>query len=219
MTGPAGALDSIIETILSNFRSKHAAREVAIIASRDIIRHSANAIRAVHRGEYEIARPLLDQARELTEQASRALADHPDIYYAGFLQDAQKEFAEAHLTFAMIAGTPLPTPEELGVEYAAYLNGLAEAASELRRHILDRLRADDVERCERLLQQMDDVYSVLVTVDFPDAMTSGLRRTTDALRAVLERTRGDLTLSVRQRRLEQRLADFEDRFSVRSADV
>jgi translin len=212
-------LDSIIETILSNFRSKHAAREVAIIASRDIIRHSANAIRAVHRGEYEIARPLLDQARELTEQASRALADHPDIYYAGFLQDAQKEFAEAHLTFAMIAGTPLPTPEELGVEYAAYLNGLAEAASELRRHILDRLRADDVERCERLLQQMDDVYSVLVTVDFPDAMTSGLRRTTDALRAVLERTRGDLTLSVRQRRLEQRLADFEDRFSVRSADV
>jgi translin len=209
MTNSDSGLDPIIDAIQTNFRAKHVAREGAIIASRDIIRHSANAIRAVHRGDFAAAAPLLERARELTAEAERSLAGHQDIYFAGFLQDAQKEFAEAHLTWAMIAGNPLPRPEEIGVQYAPYLNGLAEAASELRRHILDRLRANEVSQCERLLQQMDDVYSVLVTIDFPDAMTGGLRRTTDALRAVLERTRGDLTISVRQTRLEQRLTEFE----------
>jgi translin len=209
MSGFDGELERIVETIQTNFRAKHAARESAIIASRDIIRNSANAIRAVHRGDYATAEPLLEKARELTLHAAGALEAHKDIYHAGFLHDAQKEFAEAHLTYAMIAGKPLPSPEEIGVPYASYLNGLAEAASELRRHILDRLRANEVERCEDLLQQMDEVYSLLITIDFPDAMTGGLRRTTDALRAVLERTRGDLTLSLRQRRLEERLSEFE----------
>lgn len=213
MAEPLPSLEAIIEVIQANFRSKHVAREKAIILSRDIIRYSANAIRAVHRGDNSGAVSLLEHARQLITEAVSALKDHPDIYYAGFLQDAQKEFAEAHLTYAMIAGMALPRPEDLGVEYAAYLNGLAEAASELRRYILDRLRADQVERCEDLLEQMDDIYSLLISVDFPDAMTGGLRRTTDALRGVLERTRGDLTLALRQRSLEQRLAHFRARLN------
>lgn len=212
MAESANGLDVIIDAIQSNFRAKYVARETAIILSRDIIRYSANAIRAIHRGDYAGALPLLEHARQLTHEAAAALKDHPDVYHAGFLQDAQKECAEAHLTYAMITSGPLPRPEELGVEYAAYLNGLAEAASELRRYILDRLRADEeVERCEGLLKQMDEIYSLLLTIDFPDAMTGGLRRTTDALRAVLERTRGDLTLSLRQRRLERRIAQLNAR--------
>ena len=87
----------------------------------------------------------------------------------------------------------MPTADELGVEVQAYLNGMAEAASELRRQALDSLRKADNDEAERMLRVMDDVYSLLVTIDYPDALTGGLRRTTDALRAVIERTRGDVT--------------------------
>jgi translin len=163
----------------------------------------------VHRSEFEAGQELIGKAADLVRQARAALRDHPDIFHAGFVHDAQKEFAEASLTLALIAGRPLPTPDELSVERAAYLNGLGEAVGELRRHLLDSLRGGDVSHCEECLTAMDDVYSVLVTFDYPDAMTAGLRRTTDNVRGILERTRGDLTLAVRQRDLERKLGEFE----------
>ena len=140
-----------------------------------------------------------------------ALADHPDIFYAGFVHDAQKEYAEASLTLALIDGRPLPTPAELGASCAAYLNGLGEAVGELRRHLLDSLRNGEVERCEGVLAAMSDIYDVLVTMDYPEAVTEGLRRTTDAVRGILERTRGDLTMALVSRRLERRIEEFGPR--------
>jgi translin len=205
----ASNLDAIVEGIRARFVSKNQAREQALPLCREALRHSANAIRAVHRGEFEAAQELIERAAGLLREARAALRDHPDIFYAGFVHDAQKEFAEASLTLALVAGRPLPPPEELGVEHAAYLNGLGEAVGELRRHLLDSLRSGDVERCEECLTVMDDIYSVLVTFDYPDAMTGGLRRTTDNVRGILERTRGDLTLAVRQRDLERKLGEFE----------
>ena len=150
----------------------------------------------------------LAEAQAIVALIDGATAGKPDIRFAGYTQDALKEFVEAHLVLAFLAGREPPSPAGLGVEAAAYLNGLAEAASELRRAILDGLRRGEVARGEQLLQLMDDVYSELVTVDYPDAMTGGLRRTTDSVRGILEKTRGDLTLSVQQRRLEQRLDEF-----------
>jgi translin len=137
------------------------------------------------------------------------LAEHPDLYHAGYVQDALKELAEAHITYALVASRPLPSPEELNVPPAAYLNGLGEAMGELRRHILDVIRHGKVGRCERMLQVMEDVYSALVTVDYPDALTGRLRRTTDMVRGVLERTRGDLTVATRQETLRRALRKFE----------
>ena len=209
MKSAASNLDAIVEGIRARFVSKNQAREQALPLCREALRHSANAIRAVHRGEFEAAQELIERAAGLLREARAALRDHPDIFYAGFVHDAQKEFAEASLTLALVAGRPLPPPEELGVEHAAYLNGLGEAVGELRRHLLDSLRSGDVERCEECLTVMDDIYSVLVTFDYPDAMTGGLRRTTDNVRGILERTRGDLTLAVRQRDLERKLGEFE----------
>ena len=139
------------------------------------------------------AEELIDEAGGHLARADDAVRAHPDVRHGGYLHDAKKEFAEANLTFAFVAGHPMPTARELGVDAPAYLNGMAEAASELRRQVLDCLRADDMVESERLLGLMDDVYMVLVTVDYPDALTGGLRRSTDALRAVLERTRGDVT--------------------------
>jgi translin len=208
MTDLSRSLDQIMERVRADFTSKNEAREKALPLCREAIRFSANAIRAVHRDDFETAQTLVDKAGRQVSTAKASLDGHADIYHAGFVHDSQKEFAEASITLALIAGRDLPTPESLDVELPAYLNGMGEAVGELRRHLLDTLRTGDVERCEAWLGAMDEMYSVLVTVDYPDAMTGGLRRTTDSVRGILEKTRGDLTLSVQQRRLEQRLDDF-----------
>ena len=182
--------------------SKHKAREITLAACRKTIQACAASIRAVHREQFETAEELSAQAQAHLTEALAAVEHHPDIRHAGFVHDASKEYAEARMTLAFVRGDPLPAADELvGVEVQAYLNGMAEAASELRRYILDLLRRGRPERGEELLGYMDDVYSLLITIDFPDAMTGGLRRTTDALRGVLERTRGDLTMTLLQSRL------------------
>ncbi len=208
MTDISKTLDTIMERVREDFASKNQAREKALPLCREAIRFSANAIRAVHRHEFDTARELAGRAGAQLAIAKQSLAGHEDIFHAGFVHDSQKEFAEASITLALIAGGELPTPESLDVGLPAYLNGMGEAVGELRRHLLDTLRSGNVEQCEEWLRAMDEMYSVLVTVDYPDAMTGGLRRTTDSVRGILEKTRGDLTLSVQQRRLEQRLDDF-----------
>jgi translin len=147
---------------------------------------------------------MADSAAAL-ETARQTLAPHPSVLYAGFVHDAAKEYAEARATMALVTGDPVPGAEELGVEDAAWLNGLAEAASELRRHALDRLRAGELEPAEVLLERMDHVLGQLVVIDAPDALAGGLRRRLDALRSVIERTRGDVTAAALQQRLHDAL--------------
>jgi translin len=186
----------------------HAAREAGLPACRRVIRASGLSIRAVHRGDLDTAAARRAEAASDLAEAQAALGPFPAVAFAGFLHDAEKEYAEAVLVAALIGGSPLPSSADVGVAPPAWLNGLAEAASELRRHLLDRLRAGDLADAERLLSAMDDVYDLLVTIDFPDALTGGLRRTTDAFRAVLERTRSDLTLTLVQSRLQGALDAF-----------
>jgi translin len=190
------------ESARNAFEEKHHAREVTIAASRKAIQACAKSIRATHRGEYDIAEELASEARDHLAEADEALVGHPDVRTTGPLYDAKKELAEAWLTLALVRDRPLPAPDELKIDIAPYCNGLAEAASELRRQLLDRLRAGDMSRAETLMGAMDDIYSLLVTIDYPDGVTGGLRRTTDALRAVLERTRGDLTTAMVAARLQ-----------------
>ncbi len=208
MTKPTSKLDSIGEKVRSHFTTEDSAREKGLRLSRESIRFSANAIRTVHRGEYNQARELINSSRANVEEMSRTLAEHGELFYGGFVHNAQKEYAEACITLALVSGETLPDPDDLGISYAAYLNGLGEAAGELRRHLLDTLREGRIDRCEEVLEAMDDIYSLLVTIDFHDALTGGLRRTTDMVRGVLERTRGDFTISLRQKELEQKLEDF-----------
>ena len=181
------------------------AREVALPACRQTIQACGRSIRAVNRQEPDVAAGLADEAEGHLRRAQEALIPYPALAASGPLHDAEKEYAEARLTAAMVDEKPLPSYLELGVAGSSWLGGLAEAASELRRHLLDRLREGELARSERLLDAMDDAYGLLITIDYPDAVTGGLRRTTDALRAVLERTRGDLTTTVLQSRLQQAL--------------
>lgn len=205
------ALATIIEGIRTELTAKNAVRDVTLNRSRELIRSCALSIRAIHRHEWEDAAAQLAAARLAARAMTADLASYADIYEAGYTQDALKELVEAHTLHAFVRGLDLPGPAELDVPYAAYLNGLAEAASELRRFILDLIRLGRSTEAEPYLVMMDEVYSHLVTMDFPDALTGGLRRTTDMLRGVLERTRGDLTVAVRQEELEAALQALEQR--------
>lgn len=202
-------LDSIAEQIRLSFSAKDAAREKVLPLCREVIRHCSQAIRAIHRQEFNQARELLGAARNLLDEVFQTMVSCSELGYTGFVRDAQKEFAEGSITLALVAGEQLPSPDELSIDAATYLNGLGEAVGELRRYLLDSMRKGDLSRGEELLAAMDDIYSVLVTMDFPDAITGGLRRTTDMVRGVLERTRSDLTLVIRQKYLENKLEKFE----------
>ena len=203
-------LRSIADSTRQSLADTDTARERALRLSREMIRHCADSIRAIHRSEFDTASALIGNAAALVEESATLLRDHPEVYYTGYMQDALKEFVEANAVLAFIQDRPLPSPEELQVGAAPYLGGLADTVGELRRYILDRLRRDDFSRCEQTLQLMDEIYTILVTMDFPDAVTRGLRRSTDMVRGILERTRGDLTVALRQRRLEAMLAQVQE---------
>lgn len=207
-------LDAMADAIRVTFEAKNTARDSAINQSRALIADCANAIRAVHRHEWDTARQRLETARQEADTLRTSVASFPDLYYSGYTQDALKEYVEAFCTYALVRGEALPTPEDLGVEPDTYLNGLAEAASELRRQILDIIRKGHSDEAERLLDAMDTIYGVLIAFDFHDAITGGLRRRLDQLRGVLERTRGDMTNSLRQQRLQAALAEFEKRIGL-----
>lgn len=207
-------LQTIVDTINQAFEAKNAVRDRTLRRSRELIRFCANSIRATHRGDDAQARELLETARQSAAEMIAEAQEYPDLYHAGYTQDALKELVEAHITRAIILEEEIPAPQSLNVENAAYLNGLAEAAGELRRFALDALRRGNVSQAEKILGNMDDIYSLLVTVDFPDAITSGLRRTTDMVRGVLERTRGDVTTAVRQEAMKAALKEFEQRIDV-----
>ena len=199
-------LDLICEQVRREFDQKTALRDEALKQARELTRHASLAIRAIHREEQDEAQLEIDQARELAHALTNTLkTNHPDLFFAGYTQDAIKEYCEACLTVAMIKGEALPTPQELGAEPPAYLNGLTETLGELRRRCLDLLRPGYSAEVERLLALMDDVFTQLVTMDYPDAITDGLRRRTDLARGIIERTRADITVSFRQNELEIKL--------------
>jgi len=202
-------LESIAEQIRLSFSAEDAAREKVLPLCREAIRHCSQAIRAVHRQEFDQAKGLLQSARNLLDEAKQNITAFSELTGTGFFRDAQKELAEGSIILALVTGTQPPDPTELGIAPAAYLNGLGEAAGELRRYLLDSMRKGDLSRGGELLTAMDDIYNILVTMDFPDAITGGLRRTTDMVRGILERTRSDLTLVMRQKELEDRLEKLE----------
>lgn len=202
-------LESIAERIRQSFDIRTAARDRALSQARTLTRFCSKTIRAVHRSDTSIALENLREAGRLAESLRVNLDKYPDLYYAGYTQDALKEFAEANIVYALVINETLPTPEELELEYATYLKGLAEVAGELRRRCLDILRDGHSKEAEHLLSYMDEIYAILVTMDYPDAITGGLRRLTDIVRSITERTRGDITLSLRQQKLEHSLQRLE----------
>ncbi|NPA31092.1 MAG: haloacid dehalogenase [Chloroflexi bacterium] len=199
-------LDDLAERVQQDFEARNTAREQALARTRRLIRHCARAIQAVHRDDEAQARALLEQAHELAQTLRADLEPYPDLYYAGYTQDALKEYAEANIVFGLLRQGRLPDPDDLGLPYNTFMRGLAEAVGELRRHVLNILRNGYSAEAETTLAYMDDIYGLLVTLDYPDAITGGLRRLTDIARSLLERTRGELTMSLRLQVVEQALA-------------
>jgi translin len=202
-------LDEFAERIRATLSARDAAREKLLPLCRDAIRNCSNAIRAIHRQEMDEAKAQLQSARDLINEAEKIVAAESDLGRMNIVRDAQKEYVEGNVVLALVNGKQPPSPEELGVEPVAYLHGLGDAVGELRRYLLDSMRNGDLSRGEEFLAAMDDIYNILVTMDFPDALTGGLRRATDMVRGVLERTRSDLTLTIRQGELEKRLRKYD----------
>lgn len=193
------------EIVHQAFEQLNQARDNALVQARHLTRLSANTIRAIHRSEYDAAHQNLEEAGAIAAGLKQSLANFPQLFFAGYTQDALKEYVEATLTCAIAENRRLPKPEVLDVEISTYLNGLAEVTGELRRRCLDILRAGYSPEAERMLGWMDEIYNLLVTVDYPDALTNGLRRQTDLVRGIVERTRGDLTISLREEKLQKAL--------------
>ena len=206
-------LEDIAERIRQKFDVRTAKRDEALKLARQLTRACSLSIRAVHRDDKEAMDANLGEAHSLADRLRDELKDFPDLFYTGYTQDALKEFVEANVTCALIQKEPLQTPEQLGVEDATYLNGLAEVIGELRRRTLDILRSGYSQEAERLLGHMDDIYSVLVTMDYPDAITNGLRRQTDLVRGIIEKTRGDVTLSLRGQQLTKAISDLSSQLT------
>lgn len=195
-------LDRIGDHIVAYFEIKNEVRENALNTARQLTRQCANTIRSIHRMEWDEAKTMLEETRTIAHSLRQLLQNHHDLYHTGYTQDALKEYVEAQLMYAFVRGETIPTPETLDVIPSTYINGMAEAATELRRHILDLIRQSKMEDAERLLDTMDTVYTILITMDFSDAITGGLRRRTDVVRSVAQNTRADVTMSLRQQRLE-----------------
>ena len=212
-------LEKIAEQIRQNFELRTGIRDQALKQTRQLTRSCSLAIRAVHRNDFDMMEEHLAEAQILADKIRSNLKDHPDLQFAGYTQDSLKEFVEANIACSLIQNQALHTPEELGVEYATYLNGLAEVVGELRRRILDILRSGYSQEAERLLNHMDDIYSILVTMDFPDAITHGLRRQTDTARNLVEKTRGDVTFSLRGEDLTQAISTLSRQLTGKQVDV
>lgn len=209
-------LEHIYESVDANFGEMNAAREKTLASSRRAIQSSGNSIRAIHRGDYKKAEKLIKQANDELLQCDKLLRDKfPMIYYAGFVQNAQKEYVEALATFNLTQGKLLPKPQNLKVGFAQYLNGVGEAVGELRRHILDLIRKGKLDQAEQLLDVMDDIFYLLASFDYPDAITWGLRRTTDIARSIMEKTRGDLTTAIRQRALKEAIWELQEKLEAK----
>jgi translin len=202
-------LDNYADRIRLDLEKKDAAREKVLPLCRELIRYASITIRAIHRQEFEQAKQLLEEGRKVRESLAQAVTEWEELRYHGFVRDAQKEYTEANAVFALVTGQPLPDPDVLNVDYPGYLNGLGDTVGELRRYLLDSMRHGDLSRGEEILTAMDDIYTTLVTMDFPDAITGGLRHTTDQVRGILEKTRGDITLAVREKELERKLTEHQ----------
>jgi len=208
-------LEKIAKKIAERFEAQENAREKALALHRDLIRSSGQAIRATHRGEFKEAKKILANSNKYLEDIYKILKDHPEVYYAGFIQDAQKEYAESIITLALISGEEIPEPDKIKVDYCSYLNGMAEAVGELRRYILDLIRQENVEKAESFLEIMDDIYYVLVSMDYSDAITRGLRRSTDVARSLMEKTRADITSHAGHSKLKKSMNKLEKKLEKR----
>jgi translin len=206
-------LEGLSDRIRESFERQNDIRDEALAQSRNLTRHAARAIRAIHREDSHLAQQHLSEANILAKAMREGLSNEPDLYFSGYVQDALKEYCEAHLTVATILDNDWPTPEDLQVAFATYLNGMSEVVGELRRRIMDIMRSGHSQEVERLLEVMDDIYAQLVTMDFPDALTYGLRRRTDIARSIIERTQADVTISYRQQQLEKKIADLSEQLS------
>ena len=183
-------------------------REKILNLSRESIRKSSIAIKHLHRGEYDLADKLITENHSLIHEINNLGSEMKPIRF-GMLLTSNQEYVESIFLQAFLRKKPYPNFEDLKVPHLSYLHGLTDFVGELRRVILDTLRQDkDIEIAIEALDLMDDLYSLLLSIDYPDSLTFNLRKKTDFVRNITEKTRGDVTLAINRLQLIDTFTDI-----------
>ncbi len=195
-------LDEVISEIEGRLDEKDEVRELAIKSSRTIARLAGAAIQGMHRGEDSAA--ILHETHEEVAKLRSLLDGHPDLFHAGFVENAMQEACESFLVHAILEGEKLPTPKECGVTDTAYLLGLGDVVGELRRFALTALRDGDVASASHSLERMERILDSLMRFDYPTALIA-LKRKQDVARSLIEKTRGEVAVAARSHELAKKI--------------
>ena len=205
-------LNKIIEEIIKRFEKKDKIRERSLKLTRQAVRLSGEAIKAIHRGQSDVAESKLSDVRKILQETMEIVSDHLTPFHTRILETAQQEYVEASLLDAIVNNKKIHSPEELGVSDLSFLLGLGDVVGELRRYILDSIRSGSISEAERIFEVMDSIYYSLMSIDFPKGLIPNLRRKVDTARILLEKTHGELTGVLHREKLRSEIKKFEKRF-------
>jgi translin len=185
-------------------------REIILKLSRKVIRDCSIAIKSIHRKEFDQYRERLLNVKETHKELLELVNRNPGVFLK-HLKTPEQEYAEAVAFYSITSKEPLPLPSDLDIKPLNYALGLADVIGELRRYTLDNIRNSIVEDLNYVLESMDDIYTQLFSIDYPSGLTQDLRKKTDQARSIIEKTRGDVSISLQMSDLKRCMEERERR--------
>ena len=182
-----------LENLSSIFDKLNDIREQSLTTSREIVRECSKSIRNIHRNDEVSAKEHIENARKKLENLKSITSDVSEISYAGYVLDAEREFVEAVMFYTFEVSGYIEPFNNFNVHPSSYIQGIGDTIGEWRRKALDHLRNLDIKKAETYLAIMEEGMGTLNELDYPDALTGGLRRYADNARSIIERTRSDIT--------------------------
>ncbi|MFX1321058.1 MAG: hypothetical protein ACFFAQ_05365 [Promethearchaeota archaeon] len=181
-------------------------REEILKISRIIIRECSIAIKSIHRKEFDQYEIKMQLVKNNHEKLVSLVNKTPGIFYK-YLKTPEQEYAEAVSFYSIILKKKVPSPHEMKIDPLNFALGLADVVGELRRYALDNIRDSQVKDLNEILESMDDIYSNLFSLDYPSGLIQDLRQKTDRARLIIEKTRGDISISLQMNDLKRCIED------------
>jgi len=202
-------LSEVLGRAQEEIREAYEQKNELMRAVRRTTKLAKRAIFSIHKGELDEARKLLDEAKKELAEMRAFLNARPGVASINVLGPAFQEYSEAEVLLAIVSGSDIPGPDELGVPPSDFLLGLADVVGELRRRALDALKSGRFREAEACLELMEEIYMELISLDEAQAILSELRRKCDIARRLIEATRGDISVEARRLSLEKALGRLE----------
>jgi len=185
-------LNEIVSNIEKELYLLDDVRERTIRVSRDILRISRIVIACIHQDKIDEAREKLRQLSKLVDDLMEMLKDYDELKFSGFVRNSLVEYVEAHLFYAVVTKSDIPSPEDLKVSPSTYILGLADSGGEIRRRIIALLNQGNIDEVKRMYDILKQIYHRISTIVIPDAIAPGLRSKCDMLRNSVERVGSEI---------------------------